>query len=86
MPDGKGSVPEGRAYRRESDRALRDGSFEMALSQALVPGYCHAVPLGSLLVEALVKRTALNGAWRGAWFRRARRLTWLNQLPEGLAA
>jgi hypothetical protein len=35
-----------RAYRRESDRTLRDGSFEVALSRHFVPGYYRAVPPG----------------------------------------
>jgi hypothetical protein len=35
-----------RAYRRESDRTLRDGSFEVALSRHFVPGYGRTVPSG----------------------------------------
>jgi hypothetical protein len=32
--------------RRESDRTLRDGSFEVALSRHFVPGYDRTVPPG----------------------------------------
>ena len=37
----------GAAHLYESYRTLRDGSFGVALSQALVSGYDHAVPLGT---------------------------------------